>query len=139
MPTEINNLTGWPIKRVAYKITAADIVALGASATGTITLAFNLPPKGLIMACGIKNGGTAAATLSTLTATLGYSGNASAFIGDQTVFAANAGIHRIPEYQQHASLTADTPLTMLFTGSGNLSGLTGLNDGVIVTIAYLEG
>lgn len=129
----------WPIRYRSYTITAAEIVALGASTTGTITTLISLPAKALVIGAGVRNNGTIAATLSTLTAGVGWSGNGSALIADQTVFAANAGIYRIPEWQSAPSLTTETSITVLFTGSGNLSGLTGLSDGVTVTIAYIEG
>lgn len=129
----------WPIRYRTYTITLAEIVALGASATGTITTTIELPARALVVAAGVRNNGTIGATLTTLTAGVGWSGNGSALIGDQSVFAANAGIYRIPEWQSAPSLTAPTNITVLFTGSGNLSGLTGLTDGVTVTIAYIEG
>lgn len=129
----------WPIRYRSYTITAAEIVALGASTTGTITTLISLPAKALVIGAGVRNNGTIAATLTTLTAGVGWSGNGSALIADQTVFAANVGIYRIPEWQSAPSLTTETSITVLFTGSGNLSGLTGLSDGVTVTIAYIEG
>ena len=130
----------WPIRYRTYTITAAEIVALGASTTGTITTPIVVPARGLVVAAGIRNNGTVGATLTTLTAGVGYSGNASAFIGsDQSVFAAKAGIYRIPEWMSAPSLTADTNVSVFLTGSGNLSGLTGLSDGLTVTIAYIEG
>lgn len=129
----------WPIRYRSYNITAAEVVALGASATGTITTQIELPAKALVVAAGVRNAGVACATLTTLTAGVGYSGNASAFIAYQTVFAANAGIYRTPEWQSAPSLTASTTVTVFLTGSGNLSGATGLTDGITVTIAYIEG
>lgn len=129
----------WPIRYRTYNVTAAQLVAIGASATGTITTEIVIPAKAVILMAGARNGGTVGATLTTLTVGVGWSGNASALIGDQTVFAANAGTHRIPEWLESPSMTAATTITAFFTGSGNLSGLTGLTDGVTITIAYIEG
>lgn len=128
----------WPIRYRTYNITAAELVALNAT-TGTITTTIVIPAKAVVLMAGIRNAGTAAATLTTLTATVGYSGDASAFIGEQTVFAANAGIHRIPEDQSTPSMTANTNVTAFFTGNATLANLTSLTDGVTVTIAYIEG
>lgn len=129
----------WPIRYRTYNITAAEIVALGASATGTITTTIVVPAKAVILMAGARNAGTAAATLTTLTAGVGWSGNAVALLADQTVFAANAGTNRVPEWLESPSMTANTNISVLLTGSGNLSGLTSLTDGVTITIAYIEG
>lgn len=138
MPTEINNLSGWPIKRRVFKITAAEIVALGASTTGTITLPMSLPPKAKVISAQAYNNGTAAATLTTLTVKIGESGDDDRYMEAQTVFAANAGDHAAPDTDSPASATADTPIEVLFTGNANLSTLTGLDDGVNIGLTWIE-
>lgn len=131
-------LQPWPIRHRTYNMTAAELVALNA-ATGTITTPIVIPARAVVVKASIRNAGTAGATLTTLTATVGYSGDASAFIGAQTVLAANAGIDRIPESQQAANQTAATNVTVFFTGNATIAGLTSLTDGVTVTIDYIEG
>lgn len=124
---------------VRFNITAAEIVALGASTTGTITLPFNLPPKAIVSQVSVWNGGTAAATLTSLTATVGDSGDNDRYFAAQSVFAANAGLTQNGQSAAtNASATAVTALTMLFTGNADLDGLTGLTNGVNVTIWYME-
>lgn len=140
MPTEINNLSGWPIKRRAFKITLAEIKALGNTATsGTITLPMSLPPKSKVLSAFAWNNGTAGATLSTLTVKIGDAGNDDRYMEAQTVLAANAGDHAAPDTDTPASATADTPVTVLITGNADLNTLTGLDDGITVGLTWIEG
>lgn len=140
MATIVNNLSAWPIKRIKCNISAAEIVALGASTTGTISLPFTLPPKACVLSVGAFNAGTAAATLTTLTVQVGDAGDPNRYLDAQTVFLANAGLHQQGvDFNTNASATADTTITVLVTGNANLSGLTGLDDGVDVFLNYIEG
>lgn len=139
MPTlELETRAAGTVKK-RVRISAAEVVALGASTTGTITLGVNLPAKAAVLNCSAFNGGTAAATLATLTITIGDAGDDDRYLAAQTVFAANAGLHRIGQAAvTNASATADTALTCLLTGNANLSTTTGLTDGIVVTVEYKE-
>lgn len=139
MATIVNNVSAWPLKRVKFNISAAEIVALGASTTGTVTLPFALPPKSKVVSVGAFNAGTAAATLTSLTAQVGDAGDPNRYLDAQTVFLANAGAHSVARDLAGASNTADTTVTVLFTGNANLSGLTGATDGVDIILNYIEG
>lgn len=126
-----------PLHYRKVNITAAEIVALGASTTGTITTAIVLPPKAVVTRAAAYNAGVAAATLATLTVTIGDSGDDDRHLAAQTVFAANAGLHRVGQAATtNQSATANSVITLLFTGNANLSGLTGLTDGVDIIIEY---
>lgn len=138
MATKINEITAWPIKRVKYNISVSEVTALGASTTGTVTLGFNLPPKSRVLSVGAFNAGVAAATLTTLTVQVGDAGDPNRYLDAQTVYAANAGAHSMARDLANASNTANTAVTVLFTGDANLSTTTGLTDGVDIIINYIE-
>lgn len=129
-----------PIRTARQLITAAEIVALGANLTGTIVLApvLGLPAKARILDIIIRNQGNIAATLATLTAQVGDSSDPNRYVLDGTIFAADAVVGGIPA-DVFGSQTVDTPLEILFTGNANLGTLTGLTDGVVVEINYIEG
>lgn len=115
-----------------------DVTGLGANTTGSLTV--GVLPKGAIpIAHRIVNKGTAAATLSTLTATIGTESSTFANIAAaQTIFAANAGGVGAPK-ATCPNLTAETTVKTLLTGSGNLSGCTGLDDGFFIEVWYIDG
>lgn len=139
MATLTGQITGWPIKQARFNITAAEIVALGAGTTGTVVLPFSLPPKAVVVSCAAYNAGTAAATLASLTVTIGDAGDDDRYLAAQTVFAANAGLHRVGQAAvTNASATVNTPITCLFTGNAGLNTLTALSDGVTIIINYVE-
>lgn len=139
MPTlELETRQASTVKK-RVRVSAAEIVALGAAVSGTITLGVNLPPKAVVVNASVFNGGTAAATLTTLTVTIGDAGDDDRYLLAQTVFLANAGIHSFGQQANtNASATADTAITCLFTGNANLSTMTGLTDGVVITVEYKE-
>lgn len=129
-----------PIRTVKQTISASEIVALGASTTGTIALgpSFDIPAGAMVVRATVANGGTAAATLATLTAQLGDSTDADQLIAAATVFAASAIAGGVPAAAFTSTPAAITALELLLTGDANLSTLTGLDDGLVVTVSYLE-
>lgn len=141
MAATLTKSDAWPVRRAKVVIPVADIVALGAAVSGTITLTgiLSLPPKAKVLSAGIFNNGVAAATLATLTAEIGDAGDDDRYLaGEPTIFAANAGTITAPTTDGAASNTADTVITVKFTGNANLSTLTGLTDGVALYMSWLE-
>lgn len=116
----------------------ADVTGLGSSDTGSLTV--GVLPKGAIpVACRLVNGGGAATTLSTLTASIGTESSTFANMrAAQTIFAANAGSSG-PTLGTFANLTAETTVKTLLTGSGNLDTCTGLASGFFIEVYWIQG
>lgn len=126
--------------RATAFITAAQIVGLGASTTGEISL-WTIPAGSVILMARVKNGGTAAATLATLTASLGITGATTAIMAAETVFAANANATTgvAVATQGIYAETAAKAVTVAFTGDANLSTMTGgAPGGWRVDMAWIE-
>lgn len=124
------------IQEMAVTYSAADIVALGASTTGELALG-SLPPGAIPMGASVANLGTIAASLTTLTASVGTT--AGSFVdlhaaGD--VHAADGG-EAGPTLEGFVYPAVLTPVLVQFTGNANLSTLTGLDDGVKVVLKYM--
>lgn len=122
----IDRSEGGGVVRAMAFITAAEIIALGASTTGELSL-WTIPKGATVLSASVLNGGTAALTLTTLTASIGITGTTDLFLGAETVFAANAlavtGVAVATE-GIGASIAAKA-VVVEFTGSGNLSTMTG--------------
>ena len=127
-----------PIVSLTQVITAAQVTGLGASTTGTITLNLEVPAKAHVLSATVRNNGTAAATLATLTAQLGDATDADQLIAAATVFAADAVAGGVPAAAFMSDPAADTTLALLLTGDANLSTMTGLTDGLIVEVNYID-
>lgn len=128
------------IRRMKAFITLAEVVALGASTTGEISL-WTVPQGATIIVAQVRNGGNAALTLSTLTASLGINGSITSILAAETIFAANAiaitGV-AVASEGIYAS-TAARAVVLALEGSGNLSTTTGLTPGgIIVDMAWIE-
>ena len=128
------------IVRAKAFITAAEVVALGASTTGSLDL-WTVPVGAIVLTASVRNGGTAALTLTTLTASLGITGTTDLFMAAETVFAANAiavtGVAVATE--AIAATVAAKAVVVEFTGSGNLSTMTGASPGgFIVEMSWIE-
>lgn len=137
---EIDRSAGGGLVRAKAFITAAEIVALGASTTGELSL-WTIPAGSVIVAARVKNGGTAAATLATLTASLGINGATTAIMAAETVFAANANATTgvaVATQGIYAETTARA-VVVEFTGDANLSTMTGgAPGGWRVDMAWIE-
>lgn len=131
---------GSGIVRATAFITAAEVVALGASTTGELSL-WTIPAGALILHARVRNGGTAALTLNTLTASLGITGATTAIMAAETVFAANANAQTGVAVATQAIYceTAAKAIVVEFTGDANLSTMTGASPGgFIVDMAWIE-
>lgn len=120
--------------RIRAHITAAEVVALGASTTGEVSIA-TVPAGAYITRARVENCGVAAATLSSLTASLGENGDTEALLAAATVFAANATVETAPVSNVLAK-TAAYDVVCEFTGNANLSTMTGAGGGFNVFLEY---
>lgn len=129
------------VRRLRKTFTAAEIVALGATTVGRLSMGQTLAAGALPIAMFSRNLGDAAATLETLTVgVVQGSGISSLFISAQSVFAATAaglapvtsGTNTDDRFDFYSAWTPHVQ----FTGNANLSGLTGLANGVEVTLLY---
>ena len=128
------------VVRATAFITAAQIVGLGASTTGEISL-WTIPAGSVILMARVKNGGTTFATLSTLTASLGITGATTAIMAAETILLANANATTgvAVATQGIYAETAAKAITVEFTGDVNLSTATGGSPGgVRVDMAWIE-
>lgn len=128
------------VVRATAFITAAQIVSLGASTTGEISL-WTIPKGAVILAASVTNGGTSFATLSTLTASLGITGATTAIMSAETILLANANATTGVAVATQAiyAETAAKAVTVEFTGDVNLSTATGGSPGgVRVDMAWIE-
>lgn len=125
--------------RATAFITAAEIVALGASTTGELSL-WTVPAGSQVLKARVRNGGTVFATLATLTASLGINGATTGFMAAETIFAANANAETGVSAAQSIYAESSNRATVVeFTGDANLSTATGgAPGGVIVDMEWIE-
>ena len=123
------------VKRLFLKIDLADITALGATTTGQITIG-DLPLKARIIRNYVLNLGSAAATLATLTASIGHTTFVEQLAAG-TVFAADAAVETLA-VEPVPSYTAATTLKIEFVGDANLDTCTGLANGIEIIVDYVE-
>lgn len=122
-------------KRVRVHITAAEVVALGDTASsGQISTGVNIPAGAKVTRARIKNAGAVVATLTTLTASLGTSGGSYVdILPAATVFASGA-VHE-GQVVEEVSESARA-LSVEFVGNDDLATLTGAAGGFDILIEY---
>ena len=125
-----NHVEEYPdgLVRVRTFITAAEVVAIGASTTGSVALGYIVPAGSVLTRVRCQNGGTLAATLTTLTMGLGDAADPDEVLDEGTVHAANAAVETAPLLPFVAKTAAWTPVAS-FIGNANLDGLTGASPG----------
>lgn len=136
MPTIESTVEG-AIQRRRVHITAAEVVALGAATSGEITLGVTMPVGAKLIRARISNAGDAAATLSTLTASLGDAADSDEMLVHATVFAAGA-VNETAPVLPFAAQTAVYPFVVEFVGNANLSTMTDADGGFDVLLEWTE-
>ena len=125
------------IQTARFHITAADIVAIGAATSGEIDLGFSLPAGAVLLRSQIENAGDAAATLTTLTASLGTTSSVTDILAAATVFLSGATVETAP-VDPLVAKTAAYPLYVGMVGDANLDTMTDLLGGLNVNVAWIE-
>lgn len=128
MPQNYKEVFPDGLVRVRTLITAAEVVAIGASTTGSVALGYIVPAGSYITRVRCQNGGTVAATLATLTMGVGDAGDVDEMLDEGTVHAANASVETAPLLPFAAKDATWTPVAS-FIGDANLSTLTGASPG----------
>lgn len=124
---------------IRFRITTAEVVAIGAATSGQIALGFTIPANAQIRRAFVKNSGAVAATLATLTASLGTAGGSyTDIIAANTVHAANATSEDLAATKRLTVAAASTEIKVEFVGNADLGNLTGAANGFDGYVEYHE-
>lgn len=133
-PVDLGTLEG--VQQVRANITLAQIQALGANTTGSVSLGESISSGGYVITSSVVNNGTAAGGggVTGVTAQIG-DGTAQLTAQSGSIFAAGQPQVMLPTNEASGGTLA---VTLVATG-GNLGDMTGPDTGLDITILYVEG
>ncbi len=117
---------------ITLRFELADVTALGATPTGSIDTGFDFPANGFLTAAGLLTP-TASGGVTLLNIALEANSVNIAEITNAGAGANQSGVLSTPTFPGAGNIT----LEFVATG-GNLDAVTGLDDGIIVALEYLE-
>lgn len=123
--------------RFRKHVTLADIVAMGAAATGTVSL-LTLPVGAYVEQVRVQNSGAAEDTLTALEVGIGVTGNVEGLKAAADVKAANAVSQVAPVDAFYAASATKALIATFDSTSEDLDTATGLEGGVDIYLVYRE-
>jgi len=133
-PVSLGTLAG--VKQLRINITLAQIQALGATSTGTVSLGESINAGGYVIAASVVNNGTVAGGggVTGVTAQIG-DGTGTITSQSGSIFAAGQPQAMLPTNE---ALAGTLEVTLVATG-GNLGDMTGPDTGLEITLLYVGG
>jgi len=133
-PVSLGTLAG--VKQLRETITLAQIQALGATSTGTVSLGQSINAGGYAIAASVVNVGTVAGGggVTGVTAQIG-DGTGTITSQSGSIFAAGQPQAMLPTNE---AVAGTLEVTLVATG-GNLGDMTGPDTGLDITVLYAEG
>jgi len=133
-PVSLGTLAG--VKQLRETITLAQIQALGATSTGTVSLGQSINAGGYVITASVVNNGTVAGGggVTGVTAQIG-DGTGTITSQSGSIFAAGQPQAMLPTNE---AVAGTLEVTLVATG-GNLGDMTGPDTGLDITVLYAEG